>query len=97
MVIYLIESDLHKAAFSDPEEAASIAVKLVEADLKGKKQRQIFSDYGSMTVINVEAFDVNAVAAYIEAMKVNRKVILQITCPKEAISKTIAINKIILV
>lgn len=96
MVIYLVESDLHKIAYSTAETAVKLAIKLVEQE-KGKgPQRQIFSDYGGPSFLSVDYFDENAVSAYINAMKVNRKVILQVSYPKEDITRAVTINKLIL-
>ena len=96
MVIYLVESDLHKIAYSTAEDAVHLAIKLVEQE-KGKgPQRQIFSDYGGPSFLSVEYFDENAVTAYVSAMKVNRKVILQIKYPKDDLTRATTINKLIL-
>lgn len=97
MVIYLLENDLHKAAFSDPNTAVKLAIKLVEADVKAKHPvRQIFSDYGGPSLLYVECFDENAVTAYVEAMKVNRKIVLHVHYPHDDIVRETVIHKLIL-
>ena len=96
MIIYLIESDLHKIAFSDAAPAVNLAIKLVEQEKAKGPRREIFSDYGGPALLSVDYFDPHAVTAYVEVMKVNRKVILQIRYPKDDLTRAVTINKLIL-
>ena len=95
MVIYLVETTTCKVAFEDAQQAITLAVRTVELPQK-KAVRQIFSDYGGFNSLQVELFDKDALTAYVEAMQVNRKVILQLALPREAVERQVIIQKIIL-
>ena len=97
MVIYLLEAENYRFAFEDPSTAAELAVKFVEQDVKRKKgSRQVISDFGGLHIMSVESFDPQATAAYIETMKINRKVSLQVNIPCDGILKQASIYKILL-
>jgi len=97
MVIYLLEAENYRFAFEDPIQAAELTIKFVEQDVKKKKgSRQVMSDFGGFHIMEVETFDPQATAAYIETMKVNRKVSLQVNIPSEGILKQASIYKILL-
>jgi len=96
MVIYLLEIENYRFAFADPEEAVMLCIKSVEQDKKRKANRQILSDFGGMHVLNVDVFDAAATTAYVETMKVNSKVVLQVNIPTEGITRQAVVHKIIL-
>lgn len=98
MIIYLVDSPFCKIAYTEAETAASVAIRELEKGIKHKRKanRQIFSDHDGLHVIRVMQFDEEAVAAYIKAMKIYRKVILEIEDTVEAITEEITIHKILL-
>lgn len=98
MIIYLVDSPFCKIAYTEAERAASVAIRELEKGVKHKRKakRQIFSDHDGLHFLYVQRFDEAAVAAYIKAMKVYRKVILDIEDPVDDTHDEITIHKILL-
>lgn len=98
MIVYLVDTPIFKVAYIDAEKAVSVAVSEVEKWVAHKKKarREIFSDHDGLHTLRVSQFDKPAVTAYLEAMKVHRKVILSIYDPLNDETTEVSVHKILL-
>lgn len=98
MIVYLVDTPIFKVAYIDAEKAVSVAVSEVEKWVAHKKRakREIFSDHDGLHMLRVSQFDKPAVTAYLEAMKIHRKVILSIYDPVNDETTEVTVHKILL-